>query len=61
MSMQGDWAREDMIQVLCKKLMEKMEKHPKATPALKEIGIEMLDLLPNIPEWADNYYNFFRK
>lgn len=60
MSMQGDWAREDMTQVICKKLKEKIEKYPEATSALKEIGIEMLDLLPNTPEWTHNYYKLFR-
>jgi hypothetical protein len=60
MSMQGDWAREDITQIICKKLKEKMEKYPASTPALKEIGNEMLNLLPNVPDWADDFHQLFR-
>jgi hypothetical protein len=61
MSLQGDMAREDETQFLCKKLVEKIEKYPEAAKALKEVGIEMLSCLPNIPEWARKYYQLFRK
>ena len=61
MSMQGDNAREDLTKIICEKLREKIKKHPEATNALKEIGVEMLNELPNIPEWAWGYRKFFRE
>lgn len=60
MSIQGDLAREDLTEFVCRKLKEKVKKYPEAASALKELGIEMLDLLPNSPEWACDYYKFFR-
>lgn len=59
MSIQGDIARENTTQFLCKKLAEKIERYPEAAYALKEVGIEMLDELPSIPEWAQKYYQLF--
>jgi hypothetical protein len=61
MSLQGELAGESTIEFLCKKLKEKIKKYPRAAKALKEVGIEMLDSLPNIPEWANKDYRFFRK
>jgi len=60
MSIQGDAAKEGMTQFLCNKLVGKIERYPEATKALKEVGIEILDNLPNIPEWANKYYKIFR-
>ena len=60
MSIQGDMAREDVIQSLCKTLAEKIEKYPDAAKALKEAGIEMLYNLPADPEWSRKYYQLFR-
>jgi len=59
MSMMGDMAREDEIQCLCKRLVEKIGKYPETKVALKELGIEELNTLPNIPEWARQYYRLF--
>lgn len=64
MGILGDMAREGKTQFLCEKLAEKIGKygeHPEAVKALKEVGIEMLDTLPNIPEWANKYYQLFRR
>lgn len=61
MSIQGDIAREDETQFLCKKLLEKIKKYPEAAKALKEVGVEMLSNLPNIPEWTHKYYQLFRE
>lgn len=61
MGLMGDMARESETQFLCKKLAEKIEKYPKAAKALKEVGIEMLNDLPNTPEWAYRYYKLFRE
>lgn len=64
MGMFGDMARDDETQFYCRKVVEKIEKyrqHPEAVKALKELGIEMLDTLPNIPEWARKYYQLFRE
>jgi hypothetical protein len=61
MGMQGEAAIESMTQFLCKKLEEKIEKYPEATKALKEVGTEILNDLPNIPEWTGKYYQLFRE
>lgn len=60
MSMISDMTRESDAEFLCQKIVEKIEKYPEAEKALKEIGIEWLDGLPNIPQWANHYYNLFR-
>ena len=60
MSIQGDIARENDVQFFCKKLAEKIEKYPEATQALKELGIETLDILDNVPEWSYEYRKLFR-
>lgn len=59
MSMMGDIARENAAQFLCQKIVEKIEKYPTAEKALKETGIEVLAMLPNIPDWARHYYKIF--
>ena len=61
MGMQGEAAIESMTKSLCKKLVEKIEKYPEATKALKEVGIEILNGLSTRPDWTDKYYKLFRK
>jgi hypothetical protein len=61
MSIQGDIIRENDVQFCCKKLAEKIQKYPEAIKALKEMGREMLEILPNIPEWAHMYLQLFRE
>lgn len=59
----GDMAREGATQFYCQKVVEKIEKYQQyseAVKALKELGIEMLNTLPNVPEWTDKYYKIFR-
>lgn len=59
MSIHGDIARENDVQFFCEKIAEKIEKYPEAAKVLKELGAEMLNILPNIPKWANKYYNLF--
>lgn len=61
MGIVSDMAREDLTRFLCKKLVEKIEKYPEAAEALREVGNEMLEDLPNVPEWALKYYRLFRE
>ena len=60
MGLQGDIARESDAQWFCEKIEEQMKKYPEATKALKELGIEALNILSYTPEWADKYYKLFR-
>jgi len=60
MGMQGDIARESETRFLCEKLVQKIELNPVEAKVLKEFGIEMLENLPNIPDWAREYYKLFR-
>lgn len=64
MGLQGEIATENTIQFVVEKIREKIEQHkdhPETVKTLKELGIEVLDSLPRIPEWAQAHYKLFRE
>lgn len=65
MGMQSDITRENVVQFLCEKLAEKIkiedhQQNLETAKALKDFGIVMLQMLPNIPAWAISYFKLFR-
>lgn len=66
MSVMGDVARESIISALCEKLKKKIEEHPEAAPALKELGVEMIEQQVTAPDgkvWSgfEEDYTFFKE
>ena len=60
MGILSEMGAESAIQFSCNKIITKIEKYPESGRALRELGIELLDSLPNIPSWASKYYYSFR-
>ena len=56
----SDAQDESFTRFLCELLVTKTKKYPEASIALKEIGIELLNDLPTVPDWVDKYYKIFR-
>ena len=56
MSITGDVVRENVIGALCKKLREKIQAHPEAAQALKEVGSEMIEqeMGPDYPGFEED-------
>lgn len=54
-----DQSSQEVVRIICDKLVEKIGKYPETSTALKEIGIEMLDLILGKPEWTSSYYESF--
>jgi len=63
MSMLGDIARETDARYLAEvvsKMIDENTKSPDVVSALKEVGRAVLNILPNIPDWARSYLEKFR-
>lgn len=63
MSMQGDVARENDVRYLAEMVSKKIDenaKNPDVVSILKAVGREILDILPNVPDWARPYVEKFR-
>jgi hypothetical protein len=54
-----DWPSQEVVRITCDKLVKKIRKYPEAATALRETGIEMLDLISSKPEWTNSYYESF--
>lgn len=63
MSLQGDIARETdvlyMAEVISKEIDENAKNHD-VVCILKKLGRKVLDILPNVPDWARQYHEKFR-
>ena len=57
----GGIVRENYVQFSCEKIEKQIKKHPESAVALKELGLETLKTLPNVPEWAQKYYKLFQE
>jgi len=60
MSMLGNIVRENDVQFFCQKIAAKIGERPEATQALKELGREILEVLPKTPKWSYEYHDLFR-
>lgn len=64
MGLTDDIARESLTEQLCREVVKKIAQYsenPETVKALQELGREMLDTLPDAPEWAEQYYRLFRQ
>jgi hypothetical protein len=59
MGLQSDIAHENDVKFFCQKLAEKLKQHPEAAQPLKELGREIIETLPNRPEWVYQYIKLF--
>jgi len=61
MSILGEIARENDVEFFCKKIAEKIEKYPEAEKALKELGLEVLEIMPRTTAETRKYDKLFRE
>ena len=63
MSMQGDIARETDTHYIAEVISKEIDKNHgnrDVVAALKEVGRKVLDILPNVPNWALPYVKKFQ-